>query len=311
MAKVAAVAWFPRSYIQLFQTYSGLERIDLKVKDVEYDGRTVSFTIVGYKNYPEIRFTQGWSGLHYFVVELPDEGVEVASDNFMKEMQVLLLERILKACHTVTYKQVVSDMLPLDFHRIVLTRGTVNTNDLPIKDAGGMKVAYKPQDIYSSGTVSYVLGTDDTSLLKVLLFHAYVEVGCDFLRNMLMAMVRLYHDADTIVEEVEAAREYKQTRKSLDVMEDIINESTNRGSKISHMNLSFRLKEQEFNNTQFSQQEKALAQALEIGEHFMRIRADGEYMDILWDMMDTKVKNLISIVNLRLKIKDDKKKGWF
>jgi len=74
MARVVAVSWFPRTYVNLFETYSSIGKVDLKIKDVNYGRKTLSFTIEGFKDYADITFSQGWSGLHYFSVTLPDEG---------------------------------------------------------------------------------------------------------------------------------------------------------------------------------------------------------------------------------------------
>ena len=319
MAIVVAVSWFPRTHINLFETYISLSKVGLKVRDVSYGGKNLfssveglSLTIDGYKDYPPITFSQGWSGLHYFTVELPDEGVAAKADSFMKDMQVLLLEKILKVCHTVTYKNIVNDMMSLDFHTLVLTKGSVDTSGYTVAEARDLEVAFKPQDMYYGGDISYVIGSDDPALVKVLLYHAYTEVGFDFIYNMMKAMIRLFHSADAIISDVEASKDMKELKDNLAAMESIVAECASRSGKMKHVILNFRLKEEEFLNINLEPQEKALVDALGIRDSFRRLRSDGEYMGILWgDIMAEKLENIRSSLDLRLRLREKDKKGWF
>jgi len=320
MAKVAAVTWFPRTYINLFETFIGLEKADLKIRDVDYGGKNLfnaveglSFTIEGYKDYPPISFAQGWSGLHYFVVELPDEGVGAAADKFMKEMQVLLLEKILKVCHTVTYKNIAGDLMPLDFHTLVLTKGEVDTAGYTVEQAGDLTIACRPRDVYYGGTMSYVMGSDDVGLLKVLLYHAYIEVGSDFVYNMMKAMIRLFHGADTLVDDVEGSKNMKELKDNLTVLESVIGECSSRSGKMKHVLLNFKLKEEEFHAMSLTNEEEALVRAFGVKDSFKRLAADGAYLEILWgSIMENKVRDINAVLDMRLRIKgwEREKKGW-
>jgi hypothetical protein len=313
MARVAAVAWFPRTYINLFESYIGLEKVTLEVKDVDYPGKSLSFTISGFGGYPDIRFTQTWSGLHYFVVELPDDSVEAAADKFMKDMQILLLQKMLKVCHTVTYKNIVADMMPLDFHTIVLTKGQVKTEGMTVREAGDLEVAVRPQDMYYGGTISYVMGADDEALLDALLYHAYAEVGFDFIYNMMKAMIRLFHTADTIIDDIDAAGGVKELRGHLKALEGIVSECSSRSGKMKHVVSNFKMVEDELNARAFDGRQRALVGALGIADSFRQMRTDGAYMEILWGgIMEDKLRNINTMVDYRLRLRGQTdKKGWF
>jgi hypothetical protein len=311
MARVVAAAWFPRSHIHLFETYAGLKKIDLDVGDVDY-GRDLSFTIRGYKDYPEIRFTQEWSGLHYFTVEVSDDGVKEAAEQFMKEMQILLLQNILKACHSVTYKQIVSGIMELDFHRIILTYGDVDTEGFTVREADGLKVALKREDLYYSGTDSYVLGSDEAGLVNVLLYHAYVEVAFDMMYSMMKAMIRLYHEADNVVMEMGAAKDAAQMRDPMKVLDDIVKECSERYGKLKHAILNIRLKWDEYNKAEFNDAERELAEAFDIRGSFERLNADAGYMEILWDeVLEDRLRNIDTMLDARVMMQSGGKKGWF
>jgi len=310
MAKVTAAAWFPRSYIHLFETYIGLKKVELDIADVEY-GRDLSFTIRGYKNDPDIRFTQEWSGLHYFTAEMPDVGLREAADQFMKDMQVLLLEKILKACHSVTYKQIVADVMPLDFHMLVLTYGDVKTEGYTVREAGDLRIAYRPEDFYYSGTASYVIGSDDTELLRILLYHAYTEIAFDFTYSMMKAMIRLYHEADGIVSEMEAAKRPEDVKGPMDRMDGIVKECSERYGKLKHAMLNLRLKREEYDGLEMTQREREVTEALNIPDSFRRLNADFSYMEILWsEVLEDRLGNIDRMMDNRAAIQRGRKGGW-
>lgn len=311
MAKVVAAAWFPRSHIHMFETHQGCGKIGLDIADVDH-GEKLSFTIKGYKEYPDIRFTQEWSGLHHFTVDLPDEGIEAAADRFMKEMQVLLVEKILKACHTVSYKQIIADIMPLDFHVIVLTNGEPDVRGMDVLDAGGLKVAYNSHDMYESGMKTYVMGSDDLKLLDALLYHAYAEVAFDFLYSMLKAMTRLYHEADNVVGQMRDAKDVDDMKKPMALMDEILKECSERDGKLKHALMNFQLKEEEYCGLDLDGGEKALADALDLGGAFRKLHADGEYMRILWsDVLEDRLNRLDSTLDARVMMHGGKKRGWF
>ncbi|MCX6695185.1 MAG: hypothetical protein NTU61_02670, partial [Candidatus Altiarchaeota archaeon] len=62
MVKLICITWIPRSYIHLYETYMGLDKLTLNVSDVKFDDK-LTFKITGYGSYPEITFTQEDSGL--------------------------------------------------------------------------------------------------------------------------------------------------------------------------------------------------------------------------------------------------------
>jgi hypothetical protein len=312
MARVVAVSWFPRTYINLFETYIGIDKIALKIKDPVYAGRSLSFTITDLPGYPEVTFTQGWGGLHYFVVELPDAGIAAAADKFMKDMQNVLLEKILRACHSVPYKPIVADTMPLASHVLVLSCGDIDPPGMKVSEAGELRVAYKPADIYYSGTATYVMGADDAELIAPLLFHAYAEVASSFLYNQMKAMIRLFHSAGSTLEDIEGDKEQKELKGDINVLEGIISESAGRRGKMKHVVLNIKLKIEEYEKASWGPQGYTLAEALEIPACLERLKADGDYMDILWDeIMGEKMRDVGQQLRIGLKMRgQQEKKGW-
>lgn len=312
MARVVAAAWFPRSHIHLFETFSGLNKVELEIDDISYRD-DLSFTIKNYRDYPVITLTQDWSGLHYFTVELPDEDIAKSADRFMKDMQMLLVEKVLKACHSVSYKQIVSDIIPLDFHVVVLKAAGEAPEGYVVKEAGDLKVAYKPEEYYYSGTTSYVLGSDDASHIGVLLYHAYTEIASDLLYNMMKGLVRLYHEADTVVMDLDAASNPKDMKKPMKVLNDVVKESSERHGKLQQVIANIQLKLDEYGEMELSDADRELAAALEIPESFRRLGRDGAYMDILWgDVLVDRLQDISSTLDARVIMHaGEKKKGWF
>jgi len=286
----------------------------LDIEEADYENEEISFLIRGYKDYPDIKFTQGWSGLHVFITELSDDDITTTSKQFLTDMQVLLIENIIKNTHTVTYKQIVAAVMPVDFHVIVLTALDVDTTGYRDIDAGSYKIAYKPEDIYTSGNITFVKGIPEDRLFVPLLYHAYAEVACDFLFNLMKAMTRLYHEADTIVEQVENAPDLQSLKDPLDRLDSVVKESSERYGKLRQILLNFKLKEQEYYSLPLDMEQKALADALGIPKAFKRLEADGSYMSVLWsEILEDRLRNIDATMDARVMLhsQEGSKKGWF
>ena len=313
MVKLVCVSWIPRSYINLFETYMGLEKISLNISEVKFEN-DLSFKITNYKNYPEIYFTQEWSGLHYFIADFQNENVSETVIQFIRDMQLLLLNEIFKKCHTVTFKQIASDTIPLDFHVIVLSKEKFDVKkDFVEKKVGEMIISFNPYEIYSPGTISYVFGSEDLKLKSVLLYHAYVEITASFLMNMMKRMIRLYHEADDAVMSVESLEDIKSIKESMDWADRITKDCSESFGKLKQAKENFSNKLQEYLGKQFNKTEKDLAGALEIEKSLKKINIDAEYMCMQWaDVLMEYIKNIDSTLDARLMLHNlQKMKGLF
>jgi len=313
MAKLICVSWIPRSYIHLFETYTGLDKITLKISDVDFQD-ALSFKITGYGSYPEIWFTQDWSGLHYFTVDVPDEGIPNAAVQLMRDMQELLMNEIFSKCHPVTFRQIASDSIPLDFHVVVMSKERLDVRPGFIqKNVGDFTVAFDPKEAYTPGTVSYVFGSEDLALKRVLLYHAYTEVACEFLMNMMKRMIRLYHEVDSAADSLKTLSDVQDMKVVMDVLNEVSKESGESFGKMKQAQENFKLKLDEFRREQFSQLERELSSALEIEQTLEKINVDASYMHIQrGDVLTEYLKSISSTINSRLMLLSaGRKRGFF
>jgi hypothetical protein len=297
----------------LFETYAGLGKIGLNISDVKFED-DLSFKIKGYGKYPEIEFTQEWSGLHYFVADVPDDNIQSTAEQFIRDMQLLLLNEIFKTCHTITFKQIASDIIPLDFHVVVLSKNKVQVpSNFIEKKIGNVSVAFDPKEIYSPGTMSYVFGSEDLEGKSILLYHAYVEVAADFMMNMMRRMIRLYHEADNAVNSVESSKDLDSIRKTMDVIDGITKECSESFGKLIQARNNFRHKLEEFHRAKLGKIEKDLASALEVEKSLVKINLDAEYMHVQWqDVLIEFLKNLDSTLDARVMLYGaQRKRGFF
>ncbi|MBM3309453.1 MAG: hypothetical protein FJY77_04285 [Candidatus Altiarchaeales archaeon] len=313
MAKLLCVSWVPRSHIHLYETYMGLGKITLNLSEVRFED-DLSFKITGYGRYPEIYFTQEWSGMHYFVAEVPNEGVYERAVQFIRDMQELLMNEIFKKCHTVTFKQISSDIMPLDFHVVILSKERLSKRENFVeRSVGDITVAFDPREIYSPGTLSSVVGVEDLSLKNVILYHAYVEVAADFLMNMMRRMTRLYHEAGSTIASVESSEDLKSLRKAMDDMDTIAGECSQSFGKILHARENFKLKFAEYKDGKLSRSERELAEAFGVEQSLRKINADADYMHILWkDVLIEYLEDIDATLDARVMYYSlQKKRGLF
>ncbi|MCX6694800.1 MAG: hypothetical protein NTU61_00685, partial [Candidatus Altiarchaeota archaeon] len=252
--------------------------------------------------------------LHYFTAEFPDEKLSEVAVQFMRGMQMLLLNEIFKKCHTVTFKQITSDIIPLDFHVIVLRKERLELRkDLIEKNVGNLTLVYDPRELYSTGTVSYFFGTEDLKFKDVLLYHGFLEVTADFLMNMLRKMTRLYHEADKAVSSVESSTGLEAVKEAMDLSDAVIKECGESFGKLKQAKLNIVLKLEEYNGTKLDKDEKALAEALGIEKSLKRINEDADYLIIQWqDVLLKYIENVDSTLDARVMLHiAQKRRGLF
>ncbi|MFH1403868.1 MAG: hypothetical protein ABIH11_06345 [Candidatus Altiarchaeota archaeon] len=309
MAYVIAVSWIPRSNVHMYETYSGLKKTKLDVKDISYD-RELSFTLPKVRGYENVRFTQDWSGLHSFQVELPDDDVISKSREFMAAMQVALVEDLFKECHTVTYKQVVNDIVPINFHVIIFSGRKPDLEGYSEKKAGSLTFYYDPRGLYDSGTISYVHGQGGREIMDVLMYHAYCEVVCDFILSMQKKMTRLYHEADSAVTQIESATEFKAIRDSILVVDEVLKESAESYGKLKQARSNMGLKRAAFREQHFTGLDQEIVDALDIDYYFKALISDADYAMSLWsDVLIEYIKNVGETFDARLMMISAEGKG--
>jgi hypothetical protein len=224
------------------------------------------------------------------------------------------LNEVLKKCHAITFKQIVEDIIPLDFHVVILSKERIDVRkDFIERKAGKLTVAFDPREVYSPGTVSYVFGSEDEALMDVLLYHAYVEVAADFLMNMMKRMARLYHEADNAVKSVESTEDFKALNDAITRVDEIKKNGGESFGKIKQAHENFNLKLEEYRKTQYDETEKRLAEALEVEKSLKKICVDANYMTIQWeDILMEYLGNIDSTLDARLvSYSILKKKGLF
>jgi hypothetical protein len=309
MALVVAVSWIPRSHVHLHETFDALGKLKLGASDVSY-GRELSFTLPEVRGFKDVRFTQEWSGLHYFQVGMSDENVVGNARDFMVAMQVALVEDIFKECHTVTYKQVLNDIIPINFHVVVFSNAEPQLEGYVTKAVRDIRVCYDPKSFYNSGTLTYVQGTEDPKYLTVLLYHAYTEVVCDFLLSMQKKMTRLYHEVDSAVKEMESAAEFKTIKDSMVVVDDVLKESAESYGKIRQARANMGFKRAAFREEHFTGVEKDLIDALDVDYYFTALISDADYAIALWsDVLIEYIKNIDATLEARLMLLRAEKGG--
>jgi hypothetical protein len=310
MAIVSAVTWFPRTYLNLFETYAGLGKTRLNIKDERYDNETVTFTINDYGDYPEIRFKQEWDGIHRLTTDFIDSSITGKAERFMGHMQTLLVENILKNCHTITHNQIIKDIMPLNLNLIVLTMDEPDISGFKTITTPSLKIAYKPQESYYSGGITYVIGAEDESLLDILSYHAYEEVAFDFMYSLQNAGIRLYHEADNTEHEIEDSTDLKQTRKMTALMDDTMREARERYGKLRQALSIFDQRHAQFTSRKLSETEREISDALELNESMRRLKTDARYLDIMWSGILDKVQYKAHRMEFEILQKKKDKKGW-
>lgn len=301
MAKIVVSSWTPRSYLHLSDTFLDLGKIDLKVADVVLGRDSISFDILDYPGFDRIHFIQDWSGQHLLMTEVSDDRVQLVLDNFLNESQRILLDRIIKPCHAILHKQILDDIISLHFHTVVLSNSMLSVEGLTEKKVGNLTVMYSPERIYNEDTFLYVFGSDDLKLYETLKYWSFIAVSSHFIFRMVQKMTRLIHEADLEVEALEETTDLNELRESILRINKIRKECDESYGKLRQAEGSFRDKAQEYSERKFDGEQKNLAQNLDIGFWFNRLKIDNVNLMITWNHVLMKdLEHIDSALHARL-----------
>jgi len=300
--------------MHVHETYVGLKKVSLPITDIDYY-KQLSLTITKARGFKDIRFMQEWSGLHSFIIDVPDEGVVEKANEFMTAMQMMLVEDILKNCHTVTYYQIVNDIIPVNFHMIIFSKTPHDIPEHRKKKVGDLTIHYDPKSYYESGTITYVEGTEDPSDMSPYMYHIYQEVVCDFLLAMQKKMIRLYHETDMAIEQIKETKELKKVHEAMNIVDDVLKEAAESYGKIKQARTNMGLKRAAYREERYEGLDKEVCDALDLEYYFKALISDTDYAISQWsDVLVEYIKNVNEMMDAKLMLfqaESGKKKGWF
>lgn len=209
MGRIVFGAWIPRSYLHAREVRNKIENSDLRVSNVRFgDGVSFQFSLGKSK----VLFRLDGNGL--YTLSSADGTVSG------KELYEILLEHIIKTCHSVTYKQIKDGSLPLSWCLVrVGDKQTV---------FGEVRAKSKGETYYLKNCSERVVN----NFLQLILFN-------QFLYSMMDKMEELYHSADGVASMLEKAIELDELRKIVLEMDLIVKDVVESHARLRQARIIF------------------------------------------------------------------------
>jgi len=310
MSVVVVNTWLVRSYTHQYEIKELLPKVPLKIANARVSDK-LYFDILEHPVYGIIHGSMDPFGLVSFWVESDASDLEGFSLAFVREVEDLFVEKIMKNIQKVSYAQIKENVMPLSYHRIILSK-TFRPENVPEKKVGQLSVYFDDQKVYSTESAVYVCGSVEQSLLKVLNYFSFIVLAGKYVGRMVLTMAGFYNRAGDIVKEIDVMEEGKYSKEHLTTLRGSIiktdfirRECSETYGKIQQATKNFEHKEEAYLKEKFEGDETAIARYLNVNMAFERLKCDSDYLVPLWrDVLIKNLENLSSAVNARISFQE-------
>ncbi len=274
MVRVIFAAWIPRTYLHLNEVFRKASSIKADIKNIKSDS-VVSFDIADAGL--SFKFEMNPSGLYTLTGNVKEELIE----DFKVKAENLLLHKIISTCHTVTYKQILNDSLPLSKCSAIIS---------------GKGTYYDKNNPYQEDSIVYV--KDEYADSKAIKIHLEAMLFAQFLYRMMERMENLYHKANDVAELLEKEGKLNDIKRAVLGMDLVKKNVAESNSKIDQMIEIFETEKSRTKSLKGT--DKTIIKMLETEALYKRIESDKEYMRTLWDLLIAFLDNLDAAAEARL-----------
>lgn len=288
MGLIVVRSWIPRSFVHVQEVFKNVNegKLGVPVSNLVIDG-SVCFVIDSFEEFNGISFSLDGDGVYSMGIELPDSVVVESSKSFLEACKRLLLEVVIKACHVVTYDQIKSNVLPLNFQVAVYSKAPISWPEgYDAIDSGLVRIYRRKSDEYIKDSFLIVSGTDSIKVDSAVSYYSFCVLASHFLYDMMDKMAEHYKNSEGIVEllrvEDVTLADLKEAILGLDLLEKDVTEGK---AKISQLIHSLGRKESGFKRFTIAGSSKPVLIGLEVPKFFFRLGADKDYLLSLWDLL--------------------------
>jgi hypothetical protein len=311
MSLIVVNTWLVRSYTHQYEVLNLLSQVPLKIANQRVSDK-LYFDVLDYSNYGVIHVSMDPFGLVSFAIESDAKDLEGASLVFVKDAEDLFVEKIMGSIQKVSYTQIKENIMPLGFHRVILSK-TFKPRGVPEKKVGPLTIYYDDQRVYSTDCALYVYGSEDQKLLNVLDYFSFTVLAGKYIGTMVSIMAELYKKADAIVKEIDALgetsayskKQFTTLKGSIVETDFIRRDCSERYGKIQQATKNFEHTEQAYRKEKLASGEECIAECLNIEGAFERLRCDSDYLIPLWrDVLIDNLENLSFAVRARISFQE-------
>ncbi len=303
-------AWIPRSYLHVVEIYESVKKghVDLKISNLKLNDK-VTFTINDYSDYKEIEFSLDDDGLYTLTTKLTGKKVNEEVNKFYNDAKKLLLNKIIRKCHPVTYDQVIERILPLNHSVITLIKKQdykPKEKDYETARIGRLIIHYK-KDTYTHDSFTYVAGIEKEDLLKLLDYKAFIDITGHFYYDMMNKMEDYHSGTKEVIDLLENFPKSPLLTNAYLNLDLVKKDAAESWTKIEQASDSLAKKKEALNKIVMGGRSKAVTSELKIKESFNRVESDEDYVYSLWTLLLNHLEDVDTAVEARINFKRIKK----
>ena len=298
MAVITTNSWIPRSYVHVNEVFKNASagKLPLKINSLNL-GNTVSFNIEFFKGFKDIKFSLDGDGLYSFTAEISDKDAVTAGRKYLEAVHELLLEIIIKICHSVTYEQIKRQIILLNFHTIVYLKNLPELKNYEKISSGSLKLILNRREESFTDSFLFINSAYSPDTAKILNNYSFVSIVEHFLYGMMDKMSEYYKKSGRTIPLLKGhdtgLADLKDVILGLDMLEKDVTETK---SKISQLVDSLERKHAEFEVIKNTK----LASALGLEMKYKTAYADKEYLASLWELLLGYLEKIDSSVEARM-----------
>jgi hypothetical protein len=262
MGRVVFGSWIPRSYLHVYEVSRKIGKIPLNAGNVELkEGISFDFML----DRKKVSFKLDGNGLYTLSTSKAGPSEDWVK-NFGNKMREVLLEKIIKNCHSVTYKQIKDGAVPLSWC---------------VVSVSGKQSVFEKIKPYEVGEAYYVKSCSKNALkgfLQLLLFN-------QFLYSMMDKMEELYHNSDSVAGLLEKAIELGELRKVVLQMDLIVKDVVESNARLRQSRIIFDRFCSYFSQQRFSSSDNKVLKTLGAFRIHNQLVADFAYIEELWQLL--------------------------
>ncbi len=212
-------------------------------------------------------------------------------------LRKLLLEKIIKNSHKVTYKQIKKNILPLVYSVTILSNKKSDAKEVKIKRVGEYQMhLIRTQDVYVK-KYNYVIGKENEKGFMLARLSNFISCVTEFFYKLMDLMAEKYElmdKLDFLLEESIELSVLKKTIVDLDIIKKNIEETN---SKIKQTINIIERKKEEIENLNKTEREFFY-------KYFELLEGDVDYIETLWDLLSNYVESMDQTLDARLSFQE-------
>ncbi|MBU0761785.1 MAG: hypothetical protein KKD39_02065 [Candidatus Altiarchaeota archaeon] len=292
MIPVSVYSWIPRSPQHVFEVAELLSKLKLDVKDINV-GESLCFKIKAPERVFDVEFTS--YGLFKFTTEVKDAS-EILK--LKEETKRLLVEDIFGIIQKVSYHQIKTGVIPMDYTCVYYTTEKPKKGYDIVKAAGGG--VYLGKNPYDPGEDTVVYAKKTQGIDEALDYIVYSKLLASYNKQMISEFSKIYKK----MMEVEALIENEDFKVLEEIMKStdtIKKQSAERYGKLTQALNNLGHAEEKIKQSK----NQSVMNALKVYDSFKRLRYDFNYLGPLWsDVLLKTLDNLEFIVNARFELQE-------